>query len=438
MNIETSSMEDIDTEFDSKHIWHPYTSMVNPLPCYPIVSASGVRIKTSGNKELIDGMSSWWCTIHGYNHPVLNQALIDQASRMSHVMFGGITHAPAVNLCKKLVKMTHPKLECTFLADSGSVAVEVALKMAIQYCHSKGQLSKKKFLTIKNGYHGDTFGAMSVCDPVSSMHSLYTDYVPANLFAEAPQVQFNDIWDESDIESFKSLILENHHSIAAVILEPILQGAGGMRMYHPQYLKRVRELCDTYGVLLILDEIATGFGRTGKLFAYEHANICPDIICLGKAITGGYMTLSAVLTTREVADTISLGEAKCFMHGPTFMGNPLACHVAYKNLEILEQGDWKIQVNNIERQLVSELLPLKDEGYEQVKDVRVLGSIGVVELNFAVDMAAAQKQFVELGVWIRPFGKLIYIMPPYIISEADLATLIRAVILVVKNTCTQN
>lgn len=431
-------MEDIDTEFDSKHIWHPYTSMVNPLPCYPIVSASGVRIKTSGNKELIDGMSSWWCTIHGYNHPVLNQALIDQASRMSHVMFGGITHAPAVNLCKKLVKMTHPKLECTFLADSGSVAVEVALKMAIQYCHSKGQLSKKKFLTIKNGYHGDTFGAMSVCDPVSSMHSLYTDYVPANLFAEAPQVQFNDIWDESDIESFKSLILQNHHSIAAVILEPILQGAGGMRMYHPQYLKRVRELCDTYGVLLILDEIATGFGRTGKLFAYEHANICPDIICLGKAITGGYMTLSAVLTTREVADTISLGEAKCFMHGPTFMGNPLACHVAYKNLEILEQGDWKIQVNNIERQLVSELLPLKDEGYEQVKDVRVLGSIGVVELNFAVDMAAAQKQFVELGVWIRPFGKLIYIMPPYIISEADLATLIRAVILVVKNTCTQN
>jgi len=431
-------MEDIDTEFDSKHIWHPYTSMVDPLPCYPIVSASGVRIKTSGNKELIDGMSSWWCTIHGYNHPVLNQALIDQASRMSHVMFGGITHAPAVNLCKKLVKMTHPKLECTFLADSGSVAVEVALKMAIQYCHSKGQLSKKKFLTIKNGYHGDTFGAMSVCDPVSSMHSLYTDYVPANLFAEAPQVQFNDIWDESDIESFKSLILQNHHSIAAVILEPILQGAGGMRMYHPQYLKRVRELCDTYGVLLILDEIATGFGRTGKLFAYEHANICPDIICLGKAITGGYMTLSAVLTTREVADTISLGEAKCFMHGPTFMGNPLACHVAYKNLEILEQGDWKIQVNNIERQLVSELLPLKDEGYEQVKDVRVLGSIGVVELNFAVDMAAAQKQFVELGVWIRPFGKLIYIMPPYIISEADLATLIRAVILVVKNTCTQN
>jgi adenosylmethionine-8-amino-7-oxononanoate aminotransferase len=438
MIIETSSMEDIDTEFDSKHIWHPYTSMVDPLPCYPIVSASGVRIKTSGNKELIDGMSSWWCTIHGYNHPVLNQALIDQASRMSHVMFGGITHAPAVNLCKKLVKMTHPKLECTFLADSGSVAVEVALKMAIQYCHSKGQLSKKKFLTIKNGYHGDTFGAMSVCDPVSSMHSLYTDYVPANLFAEAPQVQFNDIWDESDIESFKSLILQNHHSIAAVILEPILQGAGGMRMYHPQYLKRVRELCDTYGVLLILDEIATGFGRTGKLFAYEHANICPDIICLGKAITGGYMTLSAVLTTREVADTISLGEAKCFMHGPTFMGNPLACHVAYKNLEILEQGDWKIQVNNIERQLVSELLPLKDEGYEQVKDVRVLGSIGVVELNFAVDMAAAQKQFVELGVWIRPFGKLIYIMPPYIISEADLATLIRAVILVVKNTCTQN
>lgn len=412
--------------------------MVDTLLCYPVESANGVRIKTSNNKELIDGMSSWWCAIHGYNHPVLNQALCDQASRMSHVMFGGITHAPAVNLCKKLIKMTHPKLDCAFLADSGSVAVEVALKMALQYCHSKGQISKKKFLTIKNGYHGDTFGAMSVCDPVNSMHSLYTSYVPDNLFAEAPQLQFSDIWNESDIESFKILILENYHTIAAVILEPILQGAGGMKIYHPQYLKRVSELCDTYGVLLILDEIATGFGRTGKLFAYEHADICPDILCLGKAITGGYLTLSAVISTRDVADTISLGNTKCFMHGPTFMGNPLACHVANKNLEILEQGIWKLQVKNIERQLESELLPLKDMGYKQVKDVRVLGSIGVVELNFAIDMVASQRQFVDLGVWVRPFRRLIYIMPPYIISELDLSTLIRAVILVVENNFFKN
>lgn len=431
-------MEEIDTEFDRKHIWHPYTSMVDPLPCYAVESANGVRIKTSYNKELIDGMSSWWCAIHGYNHPILNQALIDQSSQMSHVMFGGITHAPAVNLCKKLIKMTHPKLDCAFLADSGSVAVEVALKMALQYCHSKNQFSKKKFLTIKNGYHGDTFGAMSVCDPVNSMHSLYTNYVPDNLFAEAPQLQFSDIWNESDIESFKTLILEHYHNIAAVILEPILQGAGGMKIYHPQYLKRVRELCDTYGVLLILDEIATGFGRTGKMFAYEHANICPDILCLGKAITGGYLTLSAVISTRDVADTISLGETKCFMHGPTFMGNPLACQVANKNLEILEKGVWKIQVKNIERQLISELLPLKEMGYKQVKDVRVLGSIGVVELTSAIDMVASQRQFVDLGVWVRPFRRLIYIMPPYIISELDLATLIRAVILVVENNCFQN
>mmetsp|Transcript_5884 Transcript_5884/g.7154 ORF Transcript_5884/g.7154 Transcript_5884/m.7154 type:complete len:434 (-) Transcript_5884:6269-7570(-) len=428
-------MEDIDLEFDKKHIWHPYTSMVDPLPCYPIKSANGVHIKTSDDKELIDGMSSWWCAIHGYNHPALNQALVDQASRMSHVMFGGITHAPAVSLCKKLIKMTHPKLDCVFLADSGSVAVEVALKMALQYCHSRGQFSKKKFLTIKNGYHGDTFGAMSVCDPVNSMHTLYTDYVPSNLFAEAPQLQFSDEWNECDIESFKTLIQENHQTIAAVILEPILQGAGGMRIYHPQYLKRVRELCDTYDVLLILDEIATGFGRTGKLFAYEHSVVYPDILCLGKAITGGYLTLSAVVTTREVADTISLGKAKCFMHGPTFMGNPLACHVANKNLEILEQGNWKLQVEKIERQLVSELLPLKYMECKKVKDVRVLGSIGVVELKSAIDMAASQKQFADLGVWIRPFGRLVYIMPPYIISELDLSKLISAIIFVVKNIC---
>lgn len=420
-------MSQIDVDFDKKYIWHPYTSMTKPLKCYPIQSANGVRLKQSNGIQLIDGMSSWWCAIHGYNHPVLNKAIIDQVSQMSHVMFGGITHEPAVNLCKRLARMTHSNLEYTFLADSGSVAVEVSLKMALQYCHSKGQYSKKKFLTIKNGYHGDTFGAMSVCDPVNSMHKLYTGYVPQNLFAEAPRISFNEVWDESDILSFKKLIHENNQTIAAVILEPILQGAGGMRMYHPMYLKRVRELCDEYQVLLILDEIATGFGRTGKLFAYEHADICPDIICLGKAITGGYLTLSAVMTTRDVANTISSAEPGCFMHGPTFMGNPLACQDANKNLQILENGDWKCQVQGIEQQLKEELLPLKNNMSKKIKDVRVLGSIGVVELNINVDIIEAQQQFVELGVWVRPFGRLIYIMPPYIISKKDLTTLIQAV-----------
>lgn len=426
-------MEDWELNFDRDHIWHPYTSMIDPLPCYPIESANGVRMKIAGGKELIDGMASWWCAIHGYNHPVLNQAICDQVSKMAHVMFGGITHSPAINLCKILNRITDPKLECTFLADSGSVAVEVSLKMALQYCNSKGYLLKKKFLTIKNGYHGDTFGAMSVCDPVNSMHTLYKTYVPENYFAEAPKLKFDDSWDESDISSFKKIIEESHSEIAAVILEPILQGAGGMKMYHPQYLKRVRELCDEFDVLLILDEVATGFGRTGKLFAYEHSNISPDILCLGKALTGGYLTLSAVQTTREVANTISLGKAKCFMHGPTFMGNPLACHVATKNLELLEKGDWKVQVKFIEKKLISELLPLKNMGYKNVKDVRVLGSIGVVELHVKVDMAAIQQQFVDLGVWIRPFGKLVYIMPPYIISEVDLDTIIQAIVIVVRN-----
>ncbi|CCE79987.1 Piso0_003080 [Millerozyma farinosa CBS 7064] len=417
----------MDLEFDKKHIWHPYTSMVKPLPCYPVESANGVRIKLQNGPELIDGMSSWWCAIHGYNHPVLNEALVEQSKKMSHVMFGGLTHEPAIGLCKKLVKMTHPELERVFLADSGSVAVEVALKMSIQYFYSLGKKDKKEFLTIKRGYHGDTFGAMSVCDPTNSMHSLYTGYMAINHFAKAPSSGFHDEWDESDIDDFQRILEQNDKSIAGVILEPILQGAGGMKTYHPTFLKKVRALCDKHDVLLILDEIATGFGRTGKLFAYEHADVVPDIMCVGKALTGGYMTLSAVITTAKVAHTLSSGSPGCLMHGPTFMGNPLACHVAEKSLELIEMGEWTTQVPRIEKCLSDHLLPLKKSASHSVRDVRVIGAVGVVEMAENVDVASCQKVFVDMGVWIRPFGPLIYIMPPFVISDKDLLSLIDAI-----------
>lgn len=416
--------------FDKKHIWHPYTSMLNPLPCYQVKSAKGVKIKLGDGTTLIDGMSSWWCAIHGYNHPELNQALIDQIQQVSHVMFGGLTHDPAIQLCKHLVEMTHDNLECVFLCDSGSVSVEIALKQAIQYWDSKGEAKRKKFLTIKHGYHGDTLGAMSICDPINSMHTLYTGYVTENIFANAPQIPFDGVWDENDIADFKSKLENYKDEIAAVILEPILQGAGGMRTYHPQFLKRTRELCNKYGVLLILDEVATGFGRTGKLFAYEHSDICPDIICVGKAITGGYLTLAAVISTRHVAEVISSGRSGCFMHGPTFMANPAACAVSVKNLEILRTNKWKSQVSNIEKILIEKLLPLRDMGHKSIKSVRVLGAVGVIEMVDVVDMTFCQRRFVELGVWVRPFGKLIYIMPPYIISESDLVQLVNALVTV--------
>ncbi|KAA5966989.1 adenosylmethionine--8-amino-7-oxononanoate transaminase [Pantoea sp. M_9] len=413
-----------DLDFDRQHIWHPYTSMRDPLPCYPVVAAQGCQLQLADGRELVDGMSSWWAAIHGYNHPRLNQALQQQMMQMSHVMFGGITHPAAVALCRQLVAMTPEALECVFLADSGSIAVEVAMKMALQYWLGRGE-KRQTFLTLRRGYHGDTFAAMAVCDPENSMHSLWRGYLPEHLFAAAPQCGFTDTWDDADFNDFARLAEQHHRDIAAVILEPIVQGAGGMRFYHPRYLQQVRALCDRYGLLLIADEIATGFGRSGKLFACEHAGVTPDILCLGKALTGGMMTLAATLTTREVADTISRSAAGCFMHGPTFMGNPLACAVAAESLAMVAEGGWQTQVAAIGQQLQRELLPL--QAHPAVAQARVLGAIGVIETHQPVNMAALQQFFVERGVWIRPFGRLIYLMPPYLISAQALSQLTRAI-----------
>ncbi|EOV0101889.1 adenosylmethionine--8-amino-7-oxononanoate transaminase [Vibrio vulnificus] len=414
----------MDLAFDRQHIWHPYTSTLTPLTCYPVNSASGVYIKLEDGTTLIDGMSSWWSTIHGYNHPHLNQAAHRQIDQVSHVMFGGITHQPAISLCKKLLSLAPNNLEHVFLADSGSVAVEVSLKMALQYWHAKGE-RRPKFLTLQHGYHGDTFAAMSVTDPDNSMHSLYKGFLPEHIFAKSPTGGFWDEWKPEDLTDFAQKIEQHHQELAAVILEPIVQGAGGMRIYHPEFLKGVRALCDQYGLLLIADEIATGFGRTGKLFACEHADIQPDILCVGKALTGGYMTLSATLTSKHVADTVCGGEAGCFMHGPTFMGNPLACAVATASLELIEQGQWQQQTKQIES-LFSELLP-KLEEYDLVKNTRWLGAIGVVETHRPVNMETIQALFVEQGVWIRPFGKLIYMMPPFISEPAHIEQLVNAI-----------
>lgn len=424
MNNVKQDNHKIDLSYDKQHIWHPYTSMSKPIPCYPVASADGCLIKLETGELLIDGMSSWWACLFGYNVKELNQAATDQLAKMSHIMFGGLTHQPAIDLAKTLVDITPNGLDKVFFSDSGSVAVEVAMKMALQYWQSKGE-NKSKFIALRNGYHGDTFAAMSVTDPIGSMHDLYQDFVAKNYFTQQPSIAFDQPWFDSAMDDLTSLLKENHQHTAALILEPIVQGAGGMYFYHPNYLKEARLLCDKYNVLLIADEIATGFGRTGKLFACEHAQISPDIMCLGKAITGGYMSFAATLTTSHIANTISEGKAGVFMHGPTFMGNALACAVANANLTKLQSTNWHHLVATISKQLLENLSPCCQ--LSKVTNVRVLGAIGVVELNSVVDMVDIQKQFVELGVWIRPFGKLIYLMPPYISTEEQIKQLCNAI-----------
>ena len=415
---------------DGRHVWHPYGALPASPPSLPVVSAEGVRLRLADGRELIDGMSSWWCAIHGYRHPVLDAAVRGQLERMAHVMFGGLTHEPAVRLAECLVDMTPEGLEHVFFADSGSVSVEVAIKMALQYQRAVGRPERRRLLTVRGGYHGDTFGAMAVCDPVGGMHSLFTGVLAEHVFAERPPDGFDRPLDDAWAERVSELFVRHAHELAAVIVEPVVQGAGGMRFHSPECIALLRRLCDEHELLLILDEIATGFGRTGAMFACEHARVAPDVMCVGKALTGGYLTLAATLCTSPVARAISEGEGGALMHGPTYMANPLACSVALASLDLLADGGWCKRVTTIEHGLRAGLEPARE--LPGVIDVRVLGAIGVVQLDHEVDIPAVTAAAVDRGVWLRPFRDLVYTMPPYVIDDDDLAAVAGAVLQAVR------
>jgi adenosylmethionine-8-amino-7-oxononanoate aminotransferase len=411
---------------DRERVWHPYGALPAALAPLPVVSARGVRLALADGRELIDGMASWWCAIHGYGHPALDAAVTEQLGSMAHVMFGGLTHEPAVRLAERLTALAPAGLERIFFADSGSVAVEVAIKICLQYQRALGHSARTKLLTVRGGYHGDTAGAMAVCDPVTGMHSMFAGVLAQHVFADRPPDGFGAGLQAGWAAHVRGLAARHSGELAAVILEPVVQGAGGMRFHAPECVALMREICDEHGLLLVLDEIATGFGRTGAMFACEHAGVRPDVMCVGKALTGGYMTLAATLCTPAVAAAVSGGEGGGLMHGPTFMANPLACSVALASLGLLEDGAWRARVRAIEAGLQEGLEPARH--LPGVSDVRVLGGIGVIEMEQPVDIAAATAAAVARGVWLRPFARLIYAMPPYVIGGEDLATLTAAML----------